>query len=72
MSFGGRLLLVIGDQYYKNINNLAARWDGIHKLTNHGLAICVDTEKVNIVRNMWHISSNMCFRNSASAYGNRE
>ena len=25
-------------------------WDGIHKRTNHGLAICFDNKKVKIIR----------------------
>ena len=40
----------INNEYYKNIEDYQHGWANIHKLTEHGLAICYDTTKVEIVQ----------------------
>ena len=40
----------LSNQSYENISKFMPGWDGIHKLTNHGFAICFDNEKVKIIR----------------------
>lgn len=40
----------IDNQHYKNIEEYQLGWKSIHRNTEHGLAICYDTSRVEIVK----------------------